>query len=99
MASLIFAHAMYDGPWRSAKDADSSLIYKWAYFRREREFLVRFWNSDSLYVYPGISLEMVNQFADAPSRGRYFNCHIKGKYRYRCIEHFFRRLPRREVAS
>lgn len=98
MANLSFAHSRYDGPWRSAKDPESALIYKWTYIRDRRELLVRFWGSDSLYVYAGVSLERVNQFVDAPSRGRYFNCHIKGKYRYRCLEHFFRHLPRREPA-
>jgi lysyl-tRNA synthetase class 2 len=93
------AHARYDGPWRSAKDPESALIYKWAYIRRTREFLVRFWNSDALYVYKGVALEIINEFVDAPSRGRYFNNHVKESYRYKRLAHFFRRLPRRETAS
>lgn len=98
MANLIFAHALYDGSWRSAKDAESSMIYKWAYIRRTREFLVRFWDSDALYVYSGVSLEKVNQFVDAPSRGIFFNEQIREKYRYKRLGHYFRRLPKRGAA-
>ena len=97
MADLIFAHSLYDGPWRLAQDPDSSLIYKWAYIQRSREFLVRFWNSNALYIYQGVALKTINQFVDAPSRGVYFNTHIKHHYRYRRLAHFFRRLPRKET--
>jgi hypothetical protein len=96
MANIVFARVLYDGPWRSAKDAESSLIYKWAYIRRTREFLVRFWNSDALYVYAGVGLKTVNQFVDAPSRGAFFNKHIKEKCKCTRLPHYFRPLPRRE---
>jgi hypothetical protein len=98
MASLVFAHARYDGPWRSAKDAESSMIYKWTYIQRTKEFLVRFWDSTMLYVYTGVSPATINAFVDAPSRGAFFNERIKGKYRHKRIDYFFRRLPRREAA-
>jgi hypothetical protein len=90
---------MYDGHWLSAKDAESTLIYKWAYIRRTEEFLVRFWDSTALYVYTGVSLNKVNRFVDAVSRGRYFQSHIEGKYRCKRIDGFFRRFPRRREAA
>ena len=99
MASLVFAHAMYDGPWLSAKDAESSMIYKWAYIRRTHEFLIRFWDSTSLYVYASVSLTTINAFVDSPSRGTFFNEQIKGKFRFTRIDGFFRRFPPRREAA
>jgi hypothetical protein len=98
MADLATAHALYDGPWRSAKDPDSTLIYRWAYIRQTGEFLVRFYGNTTLYVYRGVSLKTVNNFVDAQSRGRYFNRYIKGKYRYMRIVGFFRRMLRKEFS-
>jgi len=59
----------------------SSNIDSIAYDDEQSELHVKF-NSGAEYVYLGVSASVFDSFMDAPSKGRYLNEAIKGRYEY-----------------
>jgi hypothetical protein len=65
-------------------NVESSCIEAFAYNGTDSILSIRF-NSGSIYEYDGVSLILFDSFLEAPSKGRFFNQHIKEHYRYRFI--------------
>jgi KTSC domain len=65
-------------------DVESSCIKALSFNGTDCILSIRF-NSGSIYEYDGVSLILFDSFLDAPSKGRFFNQHIKENYRYRFI--------------
>ncbi|BAZ47343.1 hypothetical protein NIES4102_43890 (plasmid) [Chondrocystis sp. NIES-4102] len=62
---------------------DSSCIDAIAYIPSESILKIRF-NSSLVYQYYRVAESTFLDFCDAPSKGRFFNQHIKDCYNYRC---------------
>jgi lysyl-tRNA synthetase class 2 len=62
-------------------DIESAAIGTIDYDELGAELVVLF-KSGRRYVYYGVPREVYQDFLDAESQGRYFNAHIKDRYRY-----------------
>jgi hypothetical protein len=60
----------------------SSVIRRYRYRRERRELLIEF-VTGRLYAYLDVPEDEVRKFEVAPSKGRYFNAHIRDHYRFR----------------
>ncbi len=63
---------------------ESTNIVAIGYDVEEAELHVQF-NSGTEYVYLAVEPEVVAFFLNSPSKGRYLNDNIKGKYEYRRV--------------
>ena len=63
----------------------SSVIRRYSYDPGRRELLIEFTTS-RLYVYFDVPESEVARFRAATSKGRYFNLHIRDRYRFRELE-------------
>ena len=62
-------------------DIESSLIRSVVYDEKTSSLEVNF-RSNTTYLYQGVSTEELDAFLAAPSKGRYFNEHIKPRYEF-----------------
>jgi hypothetical protein len=60
----------------------SSVIRRHEYRRARRELLIEF-VTGRIYVYLDIPEATARALETAPSKGRYFNAHIRDRYRFR----------------
>jgi lysyl-tRNA synthetase class 2 len=65
--------------WRPV---DSSSIAAIRYERRRQRLLVKFRQSGDVYAYRGVPGRIFRELEAAPSKGRYVNYEIKGRYSY-----------------
>lgn len=65
---------------RMTKTPDSSNINAIGYLEESRQLFVKF-NNGKLYVYGSVPLTMYVDLKRAPSKGQFFNRHIKGGFR------------------
>ena len=63
---------------------ESSNVAGIGYNAQTKELHVQF-KSGAVYVYQDVSFEVVEAFKEAPSKGKYFNEHIKGAYEFEKI--------------
>ena len=62
----------------------SSVIRRFSYDERERRLRVTFTSGD-VYDYEAVPPEVVEDFRNAFSKGRFFGPHIRDRYSYRRI--------------
>ena len=61
----------------------SSSIRAIGYDRHRRDLLVRYVSSPDLYRYFGVPPAVYRALAAAPSKGRFVNSRVKGRFAYR----------------
>jgi len=64
----------------------STSIRKFAYDASTEVLSVWFLTSGKRYDYDGVPREMHESFRNAFAKGRFFNDHIRARFRYRLIE-------------
>lgn len=63
---------------------DSAAISMASYYQRDGVLLIYFVSKpDKGYIFENVLLNTWDEFKNAPSKGSYFNEHIKGRYIYR----------------
>lgn len=60
---------------------ESTLIASYGYDPEKQEMDIDF-HKGGVYRYFGVTQEAFNEFLRAPSKGKHFLAHIKGKYEY-----------------
>jgi hypothetical protein len=65
--------------WRPVQSSSVAAI---GYERRRARLLVKFRSSGAVYAYDDVPLKVFQELESAPSKGRYVNHRIKGRYRY-----------------
>ena len=64
-----------------------------------RELLLLEFCSRKIYQYFGVPAALHQELLGAPSKGRYFNQAIRGRFQYRLILHFYSAPADAEVAA
>lgn len=65
-----------------------------------RKLLQLEFRSGAVYLYSGVPAAVYQALLDAPSKGRYFNGAIRGRYPYRQVLSFFHTVPQgAEIAA
>lgn len=62
--------------------SDSSVIHRVEYWRKPKELLVHFKETNKIYSYQNVPLDIFNGLMDAQSRGKFFNQNIKNKFEF-----------------
>jgi lysyl-tRNA synthetase class 2 len=60
-----------------------STVIRGAWYLPQRRQLDLLFSSGRRYVYSGVPMAVANGFAEAESKGRHFNAHIRDRYRFR----------------
>lgn len=83
--SFLFASCGEQQSTVPMQTVSSSLVAEIGYSHIHSELLVRM-NNDSLYLYSNVPKTTYTSFLSAPSKGKYFNANIKGKFQTTRIE-------------
>ena len=74
----------------------ASSVIRGAWYLPERRQLDLLFTSGRRYVYSGVPMAVAAGFADAPSKGRFYNAKIRNRFPCREVGHGRRRRPTRE---
>lgn len=61
---------------------ESSVISDVEYWPKVKELFIHFKKTDKTYAYQNVPRNIYNDLRDSESRGKYFNQHIKTKFKY-----------------
>lgn len=65
---------------------ESALIAELGYDADRCVLEIKFRDTDAVYDYLDVSVEEVTALLSSPSKGNYFNRHIKARHRYSIVE-------------
>ena len=74
----------------------ASSVIRGAWYLPQRRQLDLLFTSGRRYVYSNVPMTVARRFAEAPSKGRFYNAEIRNRFPCREVGHGGRRRPRRE---